>query len=47
MTLQGFLYILAVILLFLATFGINLPRVAFGWLGLAVALFTYAVLPMF
>lgn len=41
---QAILYILGVILLTLAASGASLPRVAFG---LAVALFAYAILPMF
>jgi len=44
-TLQLFLYLLAVILVGLAAFGVTLPRVHFGWLGLAVALFAGVILP--
>jgi len=43
--LQLFLYMLAVILLVLAAAGVSLPRVHFGWLGLAVALFAGVILP--
>jgi hypothetical protein len=45
MTISLFLYILAVILLFLAAIGVNPPRVSLGWLGLTLWLFTYALLP--
>lgn len=39
------LYLTAVILLTLAAFGVNARRVSLGWLGLAITVFTYAVLP--
>lgn len=39
------LYLLAVILLTLAAFGVNASRVHLGWLGLAIAWLTFAVLP--
>lgn len=45
MSLSLFLYLLATILIGLAAFGINPPRVALGWLGLALAVFTFGVLP--
>jgi hypothetical protein len=47
MTVSALLYILAVILLFLAAIGVNPPRVSLGWLGAAIALFAFAILPMF
>lgn len=39
------LYLVAVILLFLAAFGVTARRVSLGWLGLAIAWFTFALLP--
>lgn len=39
------LYLVAVILLVLAAIGVNARRVNLGWLGLAIAVFTYALLP--
>lgn len=39
------LYIVAVVLLTLAAFGVSLPRVHLGWLGLAIVVFTAAILP--
>lgn len=39
------LYLVAVVLLTLAAFGVRTGRVSLGWLGLAVAVFTYGVLP--
>lgn len=39
------LYFIAFVLLLLAAFGVGYSRVAFGWLGLAVWLFTAAILP--
>lgn len=39
------LYVAAVILLALAAFGVRAGRVQLGWLGLAVAVFTFGVLP--
>lgn len=45
MNLSLFLYLVALILIGLAAFGVNPPRVALGWLGLALAVFTFGVLP--
>jgi hypothetical protein len=45
MSLQVFLYVLGAILLALAALGVNLPRVSLGWLGLAVVVFAFGVLP--
>lgn len=45
MSVQLFLYLLATILITLAAFGVTLPRVHFGWLGLAVWLFAAGILP--
>jgi hypothetical protein len=45
MTLILLLYIIALILLLLAALGVSPPRVSLGWLGLALWLFTAAVLP--
>jgi hypothetical protein len=45
MTISLLLYIIALILLLLAAFGVNPPRVSLGWLGLALWLFTAAILP--
>lgn len=39
------LYIIGIILLVLAAFGVNAGRVAFGWLGLAVIAFAALLLP--
>jgi hypothetical protein len=39
------LYVVALVLLVLAAFGVGFNRVAFGWLGLALWLFTAALLP--
>lgn len=39
------LYLVAVILLCLAAFGVTTHRVSLGWLGLAITVFTYALLP--
>jgi hypothetical protein len=41
------LYLIAFALLILATLGLGLPRVAFGWAGLAVLVFAAYVLPAF
>jgi hypothetical protein len=41
------LYLIAFVLLVLATLGLGLPRLAFGWAGLAVFVFTFGVLPAF
>ena len=45
-TAEVLLYAIAVILLLLAAFGVG-TRVTLGWLGLAVAVFTFGVLPAF
>jgi hypothetical protein len=45
MTLQLFLYLLGLVLLVVAAFGVSLPRVHLGWLGLALWLFAAAILP--
>ena len=45
MTLQMFFYLLALVLLVLAGFGVAVRRVSLGWLGLACWLFAAAVLP--
>lgn len=45
MTVQFFLYLVAVVLIGLSAFGVNLPRVHLGWLGLAIGLFAAWVLP--
>jgi hypothetical protein len=47
MTVEVVLYLIAVILLVLAAFSVAAGRVALGWLGLAVAVFTFGVLPAF
>lgn len=39
------LYVVALVLLLLAAFGVSAPRVSLGWLGLALWLFTSALLP--
>lgn len=39
------LMIVAVILLGLAAFGVGVPRVSLGWLGLAIAFLVIGVLP--
>lgn len=39
------LYLTAVILLALAAFGVRAGRIRLGWAGLAVAVFTFGVLP--
>lgn len=39
------LYLVAVVLLLLAAFGVRTGRVSLGWLALAVAVFTFGVLP--
>lgn len=39
------LYLIAVILIVLEAFGVRAGRVSLGWLGLAVAVFTFGVLP--
>jgi hypothetical protein len=45
MSLSLFFYIIATILLVLAAIGVGVRRVSLGWLGLALWLFTYALLP--
>jgi hypothetical protein len=45
MTMALLLYFVAFVLLLLAAFGVGFRRVAFGWLGLAIWLFTSAILP--
>lgn len=45
MSLSLFLYLVATILIGLAAFGINPPRVPLAWLGMAIAVFTFGVLP--
>ena len=45
MTVALFLYVLALVLLVLAAFGVSLPRLHFGWLGMALWLFAAAILP--
>ena len=49
MTITGevVLYAIAVILLVLAALGVGSKRIAIGWVGLAVAVFTFGVLPAF
>jgi hypothetical protein len=44
-SVELFLYLIAVIFLCLAAFGVSLPRVHFGWLGLAVWLLAAGILP--
>jgi hypothetical protein len=44
-TMALVLYIIAFVLLLLAAFGVGYSRISFGWLGLAIWLFTYALLP--
>jgi hypothetical protein len=45
-TLEVVLYVIAVVLLVLAALGVG-TRVALGWAGLALAVFTFGVLPAF
>jgi len=45
-TAEVLLYAIAVILLVLAALGLG-KRLALGWLGLALAVFTFGVLPAF
>ncbi len=45
--LQAFLYLLALVLLLVAAFGVTLPRVSLAWLGMAVWLIAFAFVPMF
>jgi len=44
---QAFLYLVGLVLLLLAGFGVNAPRAQLGWLGLACWLFAFAITPMF
>lgn len=44
--LQLVLYLIAVILIGLAAFGVNPGRVSLGWLGLAIAWIAHALLPL-
>jgi hypothetical protein len=45
-TVEVVLYLIAVVLLVLAALGVA-TRVALGWAGLALAVFTFGVLPAF
>lgn len=45
MTIALFLLIIALVLLLLAAFGVNPPRVSLGWLGLALWLLAVGILP--
>jgi hypothetical protein len=45
MTLTLLLYLIATILLALATFGVSLPRVHFGWAGLTIIAIGALILP--
>jgi hypothetical protein len=45
-TLEVVLYIIATILLVLAALNVG-ARIALGWAGLAIAVFTFGVLPAF
>lgn len=47
MTVSVLLYIIALLLLLAAALGVSTPRVSLGWLGAAIALFAFAILPMF
>ena len=44
-TLSVFLYFVAALLIALAAFGVNTRRVSLAWLGMALAVFTFGVLP--
>lgn len=46
-TLEVVLYVIAVVLLVLAALGVATTRVSLGWMGLALAVFTFGVLPAF
>jgi hypothetical protein len=47
-TLEVVLYVIAVVLLVLAALGVRTTRAwGFGWWGLALAVFTFGVLPAF
>lgn len=45
--LSVFLYFVAVVLITLAAFGIDARRVSLAWLGMALAVFTFGVMPAF
>lgn len=45
MSVQLFLYLLGTIGLVLEAVGVRLPRVSFGWLGLALIAFAALLLP--
>jgi hypothetical protein len=45
-TIEVVLYVIAVVLLVLAALGVG-SRIALGWAGLALAVFTFGVLPAF
>ena len=45
-TAEVLLYAIAVILILLGAFGLG-RRVTLGWVGLAIAVFTFGVLPAF
>jgi hypothetical protein len=45
-TLEVVLYAIAVVLLVLAALGVG-TRLTLGWAGLAIAVFTFGVLPAF
>jgi len=45
MTVTLLLYVLALVCLLFAAFGVNPPRVSLGWLGMALWLFAMAILP--
>jgi hypothetical protein len=47
MMLTLVLYVIACMLLALAAFNVGHPRMSFGWLGLAIWLFTAVLLPHF
>jgi hypothetical protein len=44
-TLSVFLYFVAVVLIALTAFGVSTRRVSLAWLGMALAVFTFGVLP--
>lgn len=43
MNIDLILYIIAFVLLLLAAFGVNAPRVSLGWLGLALFVLTFII----
>jgi hypothetical protein len=47
MMLALVLYVIAWVLLVLAAFNVGHPRMSFGWLGMAIWLFTAVLLPHF